>query len=977
MYDGFVQHKSMICVPISAGPNLSAPRHNIRPRNDRWKSDGACIGRESAIDRGPQRHRSGFSCVRGLRMDLPPLGSQRLQKRVRCSSLDGFLGEQHVSQTKGVDWMSLSSSSSMQMYQEGDTVIREGEKYACIFVLTEGKASVMRNGSLLASLAEGEIFGEGYLLGQASSASVVVTSDRAVVVQLNIGEDERELMTEDQQYVNGLASPPGSTSSSPYGSLTTTPRGSSATTVSDWGPFDSPVRSSSSRPSPSPFDSPSRGTMSRAIPVALTKVVREQSLNSPDLHSFVHQMSSTITSPRLPRGPRTPQLGRSVKHAALARRPSPPPMASEPLPAHVLADNALRRQRLFFCLAEKLAVRLQKSTEASKKKEAKAPVPLKAPPSMEDLLLATEDDEGGAKKRDGTVTKLMKKARLGHKRSVSMDLKKAKQKQDDAFSKRFRLPKTETVLAEWQVEWQTGQNGMAGRIFLSENYLCFYGQGFAFRTKTVTPVSQVSSWGMHSDGRLRVVVKGSDDDLWYRFIKPEDSVAARPLLKEHLTSSMLMNAHPRSLKRKETWVLQHQLDEAAMQSFNFQDCLLLLHCSTRKVFKHGEKIIDAQSTEPLYVGMWKVATGRVKVQHADGSVLAVLGKNSFFGEISFLLHRTTATASIIALDPVVEVLFLDGELLQTFFDQYSNFAARFYKYLSTIIASRFRRYNLLFCTKTSFQILRQGNCLVAMEGESKPTPAWIHLTLHRITLTFHEEGDVTIKLAEMTNLRMDDLALGFSVETTSGQLIKIVLSNKNLQDLWLLAIDGTCTKSYDMHFLTNEARSEMAMRVACGESDCEISRHDPSGEEEAWIFQYGRNAVIPLSINRTVECTWDGLKFRAVEAGKKLPLRGNWNGIEAIWNNGLVSAAAGHLQGERRFVWFDPVRTFQTEIGDEAYTFHHTKVRKEHPDGSTSFQNAVKFRNRLSEKTFWTADPETPAPLLLFLGLTVGEVLGA
>lgn len=46
-------------------------------------------------------------------MDLPLQGSKRLQKRVRCSSLDGFLGEQHVSQTKGVDWMALSSSSSM------------------------------------------------------------------------------------------------------------------------------------------------------------------------------------------------------------------------------------------------------------------------------------------------------------------------------------------------------------------------------------------------------------------------------------------------------------------------------------------------------------------------------------------------------------------------------------------------------------------------------------------------------------------------------------------------------------------------------------------------------------------------------------------------------------------------------------------------------------------------------------------------
>lgn len=107
-----------------------------------------------------------------------------------------------------------------------------------------------------------------------------------------------------------------------------------------------------------------------------------------------------------------------------------------------------------------------------------------------------------------------------------------------------------------------------------------------------------------------------------------------------------------------------------------------------------------------------------------------------------------------------------------------------------------------------------------------------------------------------------------------------------------------------------------------------------------------------------------------MEDGKKLPLRGNWNGMEAIWNNGISG-------GERKFVWFDPVRTFQTEIGDESYTFHHTKVRKEQPDGSRTFQNALKFRNRLSEKIFWTADPATPAPLLLFLGLTVGEVLDA
>ena len=120
---------------------------------------------------------------------------------------------------------------------------------------------------------------------------------------------------------------------------------------------------------------------------------------------------------------------------------------------------------------------------------------------------------------------------------------------------------------------------------------------------------------------------------------------------------------------------------------------------------------------------------------------------------------------------------------------------------------------------------------------------------------------MTIQLAELTSLGAEELNLGFTIETTEGDKVKIRFSSKALQDMWLLAIDGTCTKSYDMHFLGSADRAEMSRRVSCGRSDCEISRTITTGEEEAWIFQFARNAVIPLSINRIVECSWDGLKY--------------------------------------------------------------------------------------------------------------------
>lgn len=193
-------------------------------------------------------------------------------------------------------------------------------------------------------------------------------------------------------------------------------------------------------------------------------------------------------------------------------------------------------------------------------------------------------------------------------------------KENEKFSKKFRLPKTEKLMRECDVKWISDdeQTELDGKLYIGQNYLCFLGNGFAFHMKTVTPMVNIFSWKIVSH---RLTIKVDSDErsrdsgsfsalslssggtssssttssLIYE-LNPKDSSILESFFSNYTTNSRLLKTRPKHLARKESWVLRHNIDPVASESFNLQDCIILLGCSKRQLYKRGDVIVKGLYT---------------------------------------------------------------------------------------------------------------------------------------------------------------------------------------------------------------------------------------------------------------------------------------------------------------------------------------------------------------------------------------------
>jgi len=84
----------------------------------------------------------------------------------------------------------LSSRSKKLTFAAGQALIREGDPSWALYVVTEGTARVERNGKAIATMSEGDIFGEMSFL-ESGNASATVTAQDDLSVELI---ESRELL---------------------------------------------------------------------------------------------------------------------------------------------------------------------------------------------------------------------------------------------------------------------------------------------------------------------------------------------------------------------------------------------------------------------------------------------------------------------------------------------------------------------------------------------------------------------------------------------------------------------------------------------------------------------------------------------------------------------------------------------------------------------------------------------------------------
>mgnify|MGYP001078223617 CR=1 FL=1 len=112
----------------------------------------------------------------------------------------------------------------------------------------------------------------------------------------------------------------------------------------------------------------------------------------------------------------------------------------------------------------------------------------------------------------------------------------------------------------------------------------------------------------------------------------------------------------------------------------------LAQVGTHRQVVDGEAII--RQGEPA-THLFIVIDGRLAVQAADGSTVAILEQGEVVGELSFLDSRPP-TATVVARGPAL-VLAIDRQVLSRKLASDHSFAAGFYRALGVFLASRLRQ----------------------------------------------------------------------------------------------------------------------------------------------------------------------------------------------------------------------------------------------------------------------------------------------
>jgi CRP/FNR family cyclic AMP-dependent transcriptional regulator len=75
--------------------------------------------------------------------------------------------------------------SEAESFEAGEVIIEEGHSDNTIFVIRSGEAQVVHKGELLATLGEGELFGEMALIDNMPRSATVIALTDVVVIPVN------------------------------------------------------------------------------------------------------------------------------------------------------------------------------------------------------------------------------------------------------------------------------------------------------------------------------------------------------------------------------------------------------------------------------------------------------------------------------------------------------------------------------------------------------------------------------------------------------------------------------------------------------------------------------------------------------------------------------------------------------------------------------------------------------------------------
>ena len=92
-----------------------------------------------------------------------------------------------------IDWM--VSAGTREQYNQGDVLVREGERTGFLFVLVDGTIDVTVRGSHIAEIGVGEVVGEMSLLDSRPASATISAGENLMVLKISFADLEARLQS--------------------------------------------------------------------------------------------------------------------------------------------------------------------------------------------------------------------------------------------------------------------------------------------------------------------------------------------------------------------------------------------------------------------------------------------------------------------------------------------------------------------------------------------------------------------------------------------------------------------------------------------------------------------------------------------------------------------------------------------------------------------------------------------------------------
>ncbi|KAM9957201.1 hypothetical protein ACTFIW_008941 [Dictyostelium discoideum] len=269
-------------------------------------------------------------------------------------------------------------------------------------------------------------------------------------------------------------------------------------------------------------------------------------------------------------------------------------------------------------------------------------------------------------------------------------------KNDQEFCQRFALV-DEIVIKDYPCSLNR-----SGRLYISQQHVCFYSKFFGYKTKKVIPFKNIDKLICINVNQIELTRLKNTVPSNYRltFQTGKDREDAFSMIHILWDSSKVSNSSSDEIKNKlaaerkkvnnltlKTRSNKNKGDELTKEDWELIGC----EGSRSSTFKKDEVIIrEGERMQKIFQIGKGVCRIEKSVPVAPGSsemkkvVLGTMKQDDTFGEITYLLNGET-TADVIADTDQTEVYTIEGQFVNILFDLNPALASKWFKYLATAL----------------------------------------------------------------------------------------------------------------------------------------------------------------------------------------------------------------------------------------------------------------------------------------------------